>query len=302
MRRRTSHHDSLDLFLDTICNMFGGIIFVVMLLVLLSFGRSSAVVKDAGLSTEQQNALMQRHRERDELEARKAMLEAAIAAVVHDLDQVRASVPSDLWNEMQTLLTQIGTAEEQLDEYDRYWAELKERHAETEVRLATREKRRTDLSAEVKRVRRELDLVVQSQTVEARLPVTRRTTKRPVWVMLRNDRAFLLYEVSRGISSGMPEDRDVEMQRFQGGNLFTAKKGGGFSVSSRIDEEERWLELLQAIDPLRQQVVFAVYPDSYESFLLIKTATLRAGIQYDVVPMDEADPMALGPGMHDTTQ
>lgn len=302
MRRRTATDDSLDLFLDTICNMFGGIIFVVMLLVLLSFGRSAAIVEDAGLTTVEHGEIVQQHRDRDELKARRKVLENALTGLNRDLEILRESVPPDVWDGLQTLLVQIEAAERELAEYDRFWKELNERRARTKGQLAEQDEIVKTLTVEIEQAKRELDLITQSQTVEARLPVTRRTTKTPVFIMLRGGKGYLLYAVSRGLSTNTPEDRDVEMRPVEGGNLFTAREGGGFPVSSTISEEQRWLELLHAVDPHRQQLVFTVYPDSYEPFLFIKTASLRAGLQYDVVPMGESDPMTLWYGMHDTSQ
>jgi len=302
MKRRSASDDSLDLFLDTICNMFGGIIFVVMLLVLLSFGRTAAVLKGSGLTDARQKVLMQERQEKSKLEVRKVLLEEALTALRGDIEQVQQAIPPDIRERIDVLLAQVASARAELKRYEEFGHEWRLRQKDTTDKIGEQQELVEELTAKADRIRHEIDLVKRSRTGEARLHVLRKTPKQPVWIMLRNKQAYLLYALGEGAAGNLPDRRDVIMQPFERGNLFTTKPGGVFPITSGLDDEPRWVELVRKVDPKLEQLVFAVYPDSYEAFLLIKAATLRAGLQYDVVPLADNEPMALGPGRHNTTQ
>jgi len=307
MRRRARSgftDDSLDLLLDTVANMFGGIMFIAMLLAILTAARSATAPGEAGQSAASvYEALRLRTEVRAAAERVRRLeraAEDAAAAAQSDLpeDAMRLKAMRDRLDE------DLADARERLEQAERIRDRLGEKFDSTAEIEQTASAEIERLREKRERLQGEIEKALDARRSVARLPVTRRTDKLPVHMALSHGRLFVFHKhEGRPFARPVPNKQDVRIEDFIGGNQrVTLRDDGGFPVTEQIERHPRWRNLVRSVNHERWFISVAVYPDSYREFLQLKTAVLSAGFEYNIVPLEAGDPLVLVPAEGFTTQ
>lgn len=293
MRRREAAESSLDLLLDTICNMFGMIIFIAVLAAVLAGARGARQITAAETRPRQ-----------DAIDI--ATLEATIAALESEDDEsFRGSLDSAtalLLSERaygRRLQTSIATLQEQLHDTD------------ASVSL-------DQLRADVQTLETELAALHDLRDIKLRTPRRRSLKGRvPVQIVLTRGRFYMVNDWT-----GWRKTRDPVGQRctfwstwntqavdisnstfedydscgFRTGGLKIDREihllaGGGISFDSPTGESEISAILAHLVRG-KHVVSFRVTPDSFDHFHDARRLVVGQGIEYDVKPVPP-----LGAGM-----
>ena len=286
-RRRHASGDSLELLLDTICNTFGGIVFIALLIVLLL--RETA----ARPSPEPAESVSP-----DEIERLAGRLEAVTAELTSlrtaksDLDRrAEAFAPT----EVRDLLERRNSAAERVAalraERDRKIAA----NASTAASLRRQEEvlneqmaRLPEARSEVNRLETVLATVRKAKIREIRNPVLRDARAfRNVPLMVRYGRMYLWHRYGAdGERLGLNTE-DFVIVEVRGDTLVThpdPTKGiplapGKATVSAIRDR-------LRPFRPSVCYVEVVVRPDSFEQFATLRDALIAAGYEYRLMPTD----------------
>jgi hypothetical protein len=291
--------DSLDLLLDTICNTFGGVLFISMLVVVLL----NMSGKDAGIEPPDpsaQAALVEMKKELEEtgnevkrldstLEDQQLLerrifddpeLEAAAARIVS-----MASKRQDLLDERNTALN--DTAESQI-EINRIARELK------------------DLDDAMAEARRKLELIeqrfqqeVRTRTRTAKLPTPRHTAKTEIAFFLRSGRLCSYAKPDASGNLVLNEGEYEERTDGQGNVYIEPKANAGIHVDPEGGNLTDVADKLTAFDKETYYLAIFVWPDSFEHFGVIRSIIVRQEYEYRLVPFPEDGKIYLGPGSDD---
>jgi hypothetical protein len=251
-RSASSVDDSLELLLDTICNAFGGILFLAMLVCLLTQQASD------GLPTpEQADVASTRVRELGELREQLAGLEEEIESLDHGRRQqvillgslghvVRdgASVAAlnairdveEQWQRNQLLSTLLVQQDDALTQSNQEVASAQERVRQQAAKAASARQQ----AAEHRR----------ANAVTVRLPVAHATDTIEVPVALSNGRLYMIYSYEGTRQLGM-NLRDV---RQQDEDSFTLIPGRGAVVGNRKVPNPEAVEVLKSFTSTRYYV------------------------------------------------
>lgn len=278
--------DSLELMLDTICNMFGTIIFVALIAALLAL--TSAKHK---VSTDLSDLKSQRDRQVAALRVRAAELDA-------ELEKLPAS------EEVIADEQQVSRAEQAIAEIARrrelvkqYTEALASSRANSEVASAQVE----PLRKEIKRLDESIAAAKRAQHRKMRTPLERELGLTTFTVVVWQSRLYAICDWShrppnrcewfrlwnpsfvnparcgtprfRCDSSGIQIQRVVELRPESGipiGNL------------SALESDPRFQQILGMLDSKEDLIGFSVATDSFESFAVAKEAFLRAGFNYNL--------------------
>jgi len=291
-KRRRSGEDefrSLDLLLDTICNMFGMFIFIGMVVALLASARSQqlitpgtpALVIDA-LAADRE--VVQRLRERVQQAEAKAIPDAVV-------DQARGQLAS----------LQVST-----EEVERRTKAMQRLFKEGSERIEVIALELPRLRAEVKRMQTEID--AQAKVAGAQLRAPRRRAVEglmPVQVVLWHDRIYWinpwidrLDEPCRAWSEWNSEAVDLAAnpiceirECFRGGGQWLIRSvplraDGGIAAP---EGDTAWksvlLKLLSHLRADRHVISLKVAPDSHAAFSRVRDAIAETGMAYDVSPI-----------------
>lgn len=279
-RQRTSEESSLDLLLDTICNMFGLIIFVAILAAVIASVRSRHTAEAVSP------------------EAQPRSSEVATTA----LDQ--GDPLSDL----------IASREAQLD---RLQQEIERRRGllddlESPEVTTVQPVDLDTIRMQTRTLQQDLQRMTELRDVTLRTPQRRALAGRlPVQVVLAEDRLWVLNDWSGWHGSGDPIgdrcrfwttwnadvvdlEQPIDVQIHQGCEFrtgtqdierrVTLRDRGGVEIDDSWPSRSRIAETLAMLDPDRHVISMRVAEDSHEGFQWFRNAVVQAGFPYDVTP------------------
>lgn len=308
-RKGDLNDSSLELLLDTICNTFGGVLFLAMLVSLLltqTRKRSELEAQTADPVPAVSAADLVRLDVRaDEAERELAQLEAVVADVRdmggqmadpgyrEKLDAMQEAVRAEntLASRRVRVLREIADAQAAgaraagktaATERERAEAVRQLEEARTRLEAATRERERLVQSAI--RLR---DDTARTATVSTtgRAPRERDTDKSEFGVMLKYGRMYLMHNYGSG-------EREVNTKDFvltPGllNNTAEPKPNAGLDLKDRslsAADLRRYL----APHPAREWYpCLVVHPDSFEEFLTLKAALVSLGYEYRLMPTNK---------------
>jgi regulator of replication initiation timing len=282
--------DSLDLLLDTICNTFGGIIFIACLVTLLAretntgpyraleeadtemLQRRIAVAESdlarlevliAGQS-ESRASLETLRRKRGELNdtiaklrGETAVAAAEVGAVTGDLQQLRAE-NRPLRAEAERLLNELTASEKDI-------ARLQSRQRELEKKTAAAR--------------------VQGRE-NVRFPKERPRDKAPFWVILKHGRVYPL----RG-DDGDLNTTSLEWESSSTQDKVTPLPGHGGKLPADADS---LAAQLRAVAGGKQFVAVCLYPDSYDTWRDYRRLIQTTGLDYGLSWNEQHAPLYFG--------
>jgi len=288
-RRRGASSDSLDLFLDTICNAFGGLLFLAILLTLLVQMRSS---DDSGESQETVSAVdfeklalevRTAERRRDELNSQVIKLKQVAGEISSGQLQQRTSDVAEIQQKLDQLVAQIQAESQQVETMLREMREIQEQMANLEVELP---RAREDLANSQQDLAK--NLKSREKSVEA--PVERITLKSPICLLMRDNRVHVVFK-----DSSNQDVNEEHVEKLAEGKSTTVrpKAGRGFDVSSEIGIK-KISDHLSQFSSTDRFCSIAVWPDSYGNFEKVKKLMLDGGFNYQLHPLTTEDRVSYG--------
>lgn len=285
-RRALAPADSLDLLLDTMCNTFGGIILIALLVALMPQKKPEGETPSPSLALYEQRiafaeaelAALQKH-VKNTPSHDTAAATAELAGARERLTNARKDallLASDVTQKAASIATLGGAAWEQLaDEFkklERRETELRNLIAATEAEAARLQERRAALEAQARDEQ-------AKQTVKLRFPKERPRTRNSLAVICKFGRIYPAHQ------AGGAKDR----------TNITWKSNGGESEES-IPLPDKGIQLPKDAAALRAlltafkaediYIAFYAYPDSYEVFRAAKDIVIEASYEFgiEVVP------------------
>jgi len=281
MRRtlRNGPVGSLDLLLDTMCNAFGGVILIAILIVLLS----SEAVESPLPGT---NAP-----DKDSIERQIA----AAQSTIHDLQSKLAETAADplstaatkLREDMEAArkaLAEAGKAAEESAgtgyvDYSTSVIKLNSERERIQTRLASLENetksledREASLENQIAATKKETEQMVAARTENVRLPKERRTDLRASPVIFLHNEVFWMYPDNRTPNTASiiwtPQSKDdaVKIQPIRGKGLS-------------LPRDQQDVGLIISGLGSRRYIVCYVFPDSVDAFRKFRALAMQANVE-----------------------
>ncbi len=282
-RRRRQTGGSLELLLDTICNTFGGIVFLAMLVTILL--RSSETLPGLMMSkvmTARQLEMTQLRQQLAELTAEIDTYEAARQNAEQLQQTLFSSEELQAWQtllqlrqEKEKLTTEIKRLNRSVDSLDSQTDTL-----QTEQR--SRAERLTELRRQIASLQTELATLRQQHTVQTELPRLRLDEdKVPVVLVLRFGHAYFWHrpEMLRQGKNLLNLNDFVAVGETTDGIVTLPNPMAGLDITQPT-------ELAKLTDELRKfprnkwHVAICVWDDSFESFRVLKNLAVQLGFTY----------------------
>lgn len=286
---RFTQSDSTGLLLDTVCNVFGGIILIALLVALLAQETESQLKLD--VNPDARMELLQRRVDRiiaenTRVRAKNAEMETQLAALTDPaigklLDTIEAS-KQELARIRNNLVAMQRKLEISNVDAEDLLENLKQARAEADAELAGEELRSLRLEAQLRQLKQqEIDLAAQrkaakeKQTVRLRLPKERTTGKKQVWVLVRYGRLYPTTLRRRGVP--LLNNISIKWTEILSSQKAEPISGKGLNV---IENSDGWKSYLRQLNPRSEFVAFAVWPDSYKAFNVAKVSAVSRGMSY----------------------
>lgn len=289
--RSTTPSSSLDLFLDTICNAFGGIMFLSILIsVLLQFRGGEASDNDEQPTISEADA--------SQMESRLGQLQSEHGELSATIASLEKSMVGEDQTEILEQQAKLALAEKQRDQTLKRQIELTQHLSEIDAQVRKRQKELNELDQRLVEARASLadkakaiDDALDSREQKTELPKVRTTSKGNLLFLMRYGK---LYLVSSPNGSGYHEAHVIESSLL-GVTRIKPRPDAGWDMSNSLDVTDFEL-LIVSSPPSNTFFSCAVWPDSYEQFGTVKQNLLRLGYDYQLLPINDVEDLSIGRG------
>ena len=288
MKRRTNVDvSSLDMLLDTVCNTFGGICFIALLVSIISANlpMGEGEKSDAQIKViEQDMRLENLTRERDTL---LAALKIQESTLTHKATTPAASVISEKLSNLVNDKDEAAALETSLQ---RKLAELLSDNARlaAETQQAGRELER--LKALNEELKSKEDKAKKSTEQVVRLPMEHSTSRKPFHIFIVKNRIYPLFDTTYGNRENTEHCTFTELG--SGETVVRTRPGAGIPIPADPRNMPYFAEMVQRLSDDRFLNVY-VDADSFAAFCKIRNLMITSGIPYNWEKFE--DPMLFVP-------
>lgn len=284
MGRRSNSNStgSLDLFLDTICNAFGGIVFISILISVLAQMQGGATSEEDTPSPSPQNAA-EIAQQTSALEAKRAQLIAMIQKIERD----------QLGGDQTDLLDMLKKLEESQKKLD----DVVSQQVKASQKLSDIEAEKAKLQEEADKIAREIGdaraaLVTHTKSLgdaldaieqKVQLPKVRTTRKSNVLLAMRYGKLYLISDVAKKEANELYADH-VDSSITQNGISIRPKQDAGWPWSES-QSQARFRAAIANKKATENFLTVAVWPDSFDTFGEFKQTIVELGYEYELKPL-----------------
>jgi flagellar motor protein MotB len=293
-RRKRTPVSSLDLFLDTICNAFGGIMFISILISILIQMRGNEPESTDTRAELTEIQALQKQTELADLHRQIEIVSQSISdreRLLLNEDTVQAR---ELQSQRLTLRQQLETLQKQQQSLLGQSAKRNEEIQSIEQEIREIEKRLQEAKLAVAERSKEVNDALDSAETTTTMPKVSSTSKGNLLFGMRYGKLYLLSSVDNRSSDGVNSEHVTAIPTLQGVRV-SIRKDAGWLLSS--DEAKSELEQVMRRNPSTSTFfTIAVWPDSFQQFLDWKQMLVREGYDYDLRPVDDLESLVIGKG------
>ncbi len=291
MSRKGSPADSTDLFLDAVCNTFGSIVFLAILVVLL-IGHRVRTTESQSRSSPTQVQIVQLRNEIQVLQSQIRRLQRVLAE-----DDLTKKTPTS-----DPVLQQLIR---QRDELRQVHDRLKDQIAQVRDQLKqlrhTSESLRTQIAQvheELRQARQKLSQEVEKARRSWGLPQLQYSNLREAAFMIRNN---TLYAVHRpGRTSNLKYESSLRLSnecvRRTSGNVVYLEPvpGQGIKITGDLQSLQAVKKKFKGFNPQTEHFTFFVWADSFQHWQKVREVVEELGFHYALFPMLPEDKVSVG--------
>lgn len=281
MTRRTTDNstDSLELLLDTICNTFGAVIFISMLVaILVSNSSQTPTPTESSADTESDVAIIQAEVQQAQERLR------VISSQVRQQKRITSSLASDdslaLAGKLNQQTRERVSLMQQKSEAVKKVVDIKGASAVLQTALSKQQSELNAATVTQKATSEELRQLTTRSARTARIPQVRRTQKSPTVYAVDDQR---LYQVTT--KYGTVNTQDCEKRSENGKEIIRPLPTGGIPVSESASAA--MVTCFQDVSPSDGFVQLFVSRDSFEAFLPVKDLLVQLELEYEVIVTED---------------
>ena len=285
-RRKTLETDNLDLLLDTICDTFGTVLFIAMLVVVLlnqSSPQAALIAPDAAARQAMASAQSELAATQQDLDAlRRAAAEQAELSRLFRDPQLKSLLSQN--TSQQTTLTAVAAARaENLQDAAAAQTEANRVAAALQALDDALKDTRQQLAIADQQLAAERQL----RTRTAALPKLRSTSKRQIAFLLSGGRLHGYLQIDGGRSvRAAAETREVTDGK---ATYLEPVPGGGTPVDPAGDKSGQLGQKLAGWNPQQHFISITVWPDSFVHFPALRQLLVERGFEYELMPLADGD-------------
>lgn len=292
MSRRKIQDDggSLELLLDTICNTFGGILFISLLVVIL-LNTTSSKVSSSAPQQKSQLELVESELKRQELANELERLQIAVGQMEVSTQSIVTPDIVDLANKLQKAENKYAQA---VAENSKTQGRLNQTQIEINQIVIDAEQREERTEAARKKaaaLEERLKESIAQRSGEAVIPKVQQSDLQPVIFVLRYGSLF-----------GPWPSSDLKGTDVGGGSTrVDVAQGAGLSIDPAGETTAIKGKFKSNVSAGRHRAVICIWPDSYEQWTIVRRSLSELQMKYQLFPLEADGVLILGEGGGDST-
>ncbi len=288
MSRQEIDNTSFDLFLDTICNTFGGVVFLAILLAILI--QTRAIVKDPERRREEAPSPAEVRELMAQLDAANAKYDAITTA----LERLPPTETSNVNDQYKKLVSERETLEAQIETTIREQASRTKSLGAQLVKNAELAKQNAEIPEELKKAEAKvgekdesLKEVVSKRQTTLRLPREKASSASSLLVLLKSSRFYLAMTPSTTARTFNDEHVKTE-PTVGGGVIVNPRSGRGWEMT-----DKQVAETIKSAKARGHVVTIAVWPNSYAEFAVLKKEMVENQVSYQLWPQRQDEQLTV---------
>jgi len=272
---------SFDLLLDTMCNTFGGVVFIALLLVILSHAMGPSAADGKQLDNRSRKELMaaEQNAELRQLQQQVRILTNILQKMVVPPSTNQSVAPKLATNDDNAKTNAILRAEIKSQEEE--LARMREEIEKNKLLINGNLNNRTNLEHQIAQLEKDLQTATNRESRILRFPRLHKTTKRTVFMGIKNGKLYPVSDISHATLSDRDYDTTfVVVERGPNHVTVSLKPNCGQQIRSGAEREGVFLQMLSNINATYEHISFAVFPDSYAEFNYVKNIIIQKRLEY----------------------
>ncbi|WP_437193409.1 hypothetical protein [Planctomicrobium sp. SH527] len=282
-RRRSPPANSLDLLLDTICNTFGGIIFIALLVVLLLLISGNPEAAPSPAQEAEVLAISHQLATDSELKLRlQSSLEKQMGTISKltsdDLKETLGNYQEEI-NRNASLKTSLAGVHKKLQVIAQHAQEMSQERKDHQSRLNT-------IQLQIEDLKKTLFTQRDSRRKTLEMPIVRTAgLKRQIIIVLQYNRLYIWHRYSSdGTREGLNTDDFLILSNETRGSITTPNPVAGIPLNQTEESKRQIVQKLSRFRPGQNYLAVIVRPDSYGSFQHLREIFTTLNLEYDLQP------------------
>jgi len=292
MKRAPDATSSFDLFLDTICNTFGGIVFIAILLAVMVQNRALVVSEENAVgkpaSAEQVRQAMA---SLAEVSTQQKLLAISLAAMPESYSTVDDTEFRQLREQQSELEEQIEAALEAEKQASATLAGLLEANAVQREENETVPQQLEELEELVAAAGAAYERSLDAKQQTLRVPRVRSSQSRSMLILVQDGSVFLAKKATLA-NQGFNTAQVSTNTRIDTGIDITPKSGTGYRLSGG-DGLQEFMQLVREADSGGNSLTIAVWPDSFGQFAELRERMVQSGVFYQLWLQSPGEPLTV---------
>lgn len=290
-RRRSAPPDSLELLLDTLCNTFGGVLFIAILVVIL--------LQLSGPEKRNKTSERVTPESIEELARSLETLRKEIN-VLHKTAQKQELLHNDATTHEITVLRQRlqtarGRRADALTKRDELLLEISHRQINTqriEAECYEIEKNLSIMRRERDKAKKKVEDERKARSHTVHLPVVHSTSKLSVQAIVQFGRLYIWHRYGpTNQQLGLNTEEFVIVEKTDRGVVTTPRPSSGISLEPGPEFKQAVQRRLSSFSPERYYVQLVVRSDSFREFHLLRDVLAELGYEYSMLPVESGKPV-----------
>lgn len=299
-RRRRSQTSSLDLFLDTICNAFGGIMFISILISILIQMRGNPNDTTAKSDGVTETEALDKQKKVEQLQQQIRVLTETVSDRERLLFNEESAESNALLSQKEKLVKELEKAQLAQQSLLATTASKDIAIQKAQQDLQEFEKRLTDARLAVSERSKELEESLDAVETTTTLPKVSTTLKGNLMFAMRYGKLFLITDTEgdgdHGVNSQHASALDLGV-----GVQIRLKQSAGWEIDSAQDFA-KFKRVLDNHPSSNTFISVAVFSDSHSEFSKLKAKLITMQYDYDLLPLDNPDTLMIVSGGSATVQ
>jgi hypothetical protein len=263
------------------CNTFGGVVFIALLLVILShaMGPSAADGKQLDNRSRQELMAAEQNAELRQLQQQIRILTNMLQKMVVTTSTSRPVSPKPATNGNTAKTNAILRAEIKSQEEE--LTRMREEIEKNKLLINGNLNNRTNLEHQITQLEKDLQTATNKETRILRLPRLHSIRKNTVFMAVRNGKLCPVSDISsiRSLDRGY-DTTHVVVEKGPRHDTVSFRPNRGQQITSGSESEGVFQQMLNNVNKANEYIAFIVFPDSYAEFNYVKNIVVRQQFDY----------------------
>lgn len=288
---KSDDDESLDLFLDTICNVFGGIIFIAMLIAILTDSESQ-IFRD---ETREASEYIEEASQAIDPESIKAQNASLILSIESMQDVLLDLGGSDIKDSAKAFRSLKDARDEALARTKSLQSWIDEFDENTQSQAIEVEEKLNKEKARVGTLQKKLDELVDASRIDARLAISQRTNKSQLMFAIKGGRLYWL-PVGKTYNRYALDFQDhVDLKNSSEGIVIDPEPGKGVPINQDIENSPVFRAILAKSNPRMDFFDLCIWADSVKEARIFKNLVIKKGYEHNLFTLDAESQLILSP-------